>query len=1130
MRSRFRLPFRVRLRTNLLLVNALTLLTLILAGSVVFYLTLNLREQTHRALRLDHYSLTVSQAYLELSQTLLTSEEVVKTRDAYLFQQRLLPRLTSLSQSLTQLDQIIAQLDPDDPLRPYFEETRQLLHSALSTLTEAQRLAREGQWPSVQLRILNLHSQYTQGRVPLSTLLSQSRQAAMRAQLEAKNLLFRILLLNGGVLLFLALTLMGQASLTLSRVVVPLETLTAHMARFAAGDLGVRAPEPPQPQEIKQLAHTFNQMADQIQSAQLRLEQEVEARTAALHRRTAQLKAAAEIGRAVTAIQDVDELLNEATRLIADRFEFYHVGIFLLDASGEYAVLRAANSPGGQRMLRRGHRLKVGEQGIVGYVTATGRPRIALDVGADAVHFHNPDLPHTRSEAALPLRAGGKILGALDVQSVTPAAFSQDDLATLQLLADLLATAIYNANLLQESREAVQSLERAYAQLSRQGWAVFTQQRPIQGYRVDLQGRLHPLEPSDEEEGEQAEAESPAAEAAQPETLTLPIEVRGFPVARLRLHKYEGQPWTLQERRLVQELSRRLGAALDAARLYAEAQRRAAQLQAAAEIARDASSTLDLEALLANAVELIRDRFGFYHASVFLIDESGEYAEIRESTGEAGAEMKRRRHRLAVGSASTVGQATATGRPVVINDTRHSDIHRPNPLLPETRAELALPLKAGEEIIGALDVQSRYRNAFSEEDIQVLQILADQLAVAVVNARLFAEIQAYLEAHRGLHQVLAEAASAATVAEAFQKAAQALHAQRPDDLVLFFVPEDGHLRVAALAGHAPEVADLVIPIGQGITGWVAQHRQPQRVNQVSQDPRYIPGTPGVQSELTVPLIYRGELLGLLDMESFRRNAYSESDQELFFTLATSLAAVLANLRLLEATRRRSQQLQMLNEISAIAAAYTNQVELLQAVLPALAQRLGASLGSALLPSPTEEDKFVMVAHYPPDILEKVGQQPDHPLLINAHIHTLAPLLLTDFKGQLPPDLEKLLAQYNVQSILLFPLVLRQRLVGVLRLGLPFVPDWDDEDVQIFEQLGRQIATSLETARLFEQAVRRAERERLVTEITTRLRASNDPQVILQTAVREIQRALRAETTQVVILEGADEPPLTPAEE
>jgi putative methionine-R-sulfoxide reductase with GAF domain len=133
--------------------------------------------------------------------------------------------------------------------------------------------------------------------------------------------------------------------------------------------------------------------------------------------RTREIRTASEVARDSATIRDVDQLLDETVRLISSRFGFYHAGIFLVDAVGENAVLRAASSDGGRRMLARGHQLGVGKIGIVGYVTGTGNPRIALDVGADAVHFANPDLPETRSEMALPLRIGERIMGALDVRA-----------------------------------------------------------------------------------------------------------------------------------------------------------------------------------------------------------------------------------------------------------------------------------------------------------------------------------------------------------------------------------------------------------------------------------------------------------------------------------------------------------------------------------------------------------------------------------------------------------------------------------------------------------------------------------------------------------------------------------------
>ena len=163
--------------------------------------------------------------------------------------------------------------------------------------------------------------------------------------------------------------------------------------------------------------------------------------------------------------------------------------------------------------------------------------------------------------------------------------------------------------------------------------------------------------------------------------------------------------------------------------------RRNDYLAATAEIGRLVTSTLDLPTLFSRTVNLVRDRFGFYHAGIFITEETGFSAVLQAATGEAGAEMKSRAHSLPVGSRSIVGEVTETGRPVIVNDTRLSDVHKPNPLLPDTLAEAAIPLRIGSRIIGALDIQSTFANAFTENDIAVLQTLGDQVAIAIDNAR-----------------------------------------------------------------------------------------------------------------------------------------------------------------------------------------------------------------------------------------------------------------------------------------------------------------------------------------------------------------------------------------------------------
>lgn len=235
--------------------------------------------------------------------------------------------------------------------------------------------------------------------------------------------------------------------------------------------------------------------------------------------------------------------------------------------------------------------------------------------------------------------------------------------------------------------------------------------------------------------------------------LAVPIRLADGSPARLEFVGEPGREWSDDERWLVEQVAGQLSLALENARLLAEIRRRASQLETAAQVARETSGTLSLVSLLRSAVNLIRDRFGFYHASVFLLDENGSEAVIREATGEAGAELKRRGHSIPVGSRSIIGYVTGNQAPLVVNDVSRDLTFSPNPLLPETRAELAIPLMIGTRLIGALDVQARETNAFSPDDVRVLQILADQLVVAVNNARLYEEQRQTAERLRELDKL-----------------------------------------------------------------------------------------------------------------------------------------------------------------------------------------------------------------------------------------------------------------------------------------------------------------------------------------------------------------------------------------
>ena len=200
------------------------------------------------------------------------------------------------------------------------------------------------------------------------------------------------------------------------------------------------------------------------------LEQRIEQRTNELKKRASQLEAASEIAQDVSKISSLEELLPHAVNSIRDRFGFYHAGLFLLDDRKQYAVLRAATGDAGRAMLAGGHRLRVGEVGLVGYVVAKGESRIALDVGADPIHFKNPLLPLTRSEITLPLKVSDQIIGALDVQSEKQEAFTLEDVRVLQIMADQLAVAIEKARVVDQLQQNVRELEVSYQQYTRKAW------------------------------------------------------------------------------------------------------------------------------------------------------------------------------------------------------------------------------------------------------------------------------------------------------------------------------------------------------------------------------------------------------------------------------------------------------------------------------------------------------------------------------------------------------------------------------------------------------------------------------------------------------------------------------------
>lgn len=336
----------------------------------------------------------------------------------------------------------------------------------------------------------------------------------------------------------------------------------------------------------RELENLTGRLEERVNERTIELEKSVEQ----IKRRATQLEAIASTARISAIASTLDQILTNITRQVSDRFGYYHVGIFLLDDNGEYALLQAANSRGGQQMLAHGHRLKVGEQGIVGYVTLSGLPRIALDVGTDAAYFNNPDLPDTHSEVALPLKFGNDIIGALDIQSTESNAFTQEDIGIFTILADQVSVAIQNARSLEQTRRALRDAEIASAQLTGQAWQRYAQTIQTRGFRYD---------------GVKAEAVKEASNPGNSDDgLFIPVRLRGQTIGKLKFKTAESpQTWTEDEKAIIEAAADRMALALDSARLLDDAQKRAAREAFLSQVGARLGASFQMDSIMRDTVE-----------------------------------------------------------------------------------------------------------------------------------------------------------------------------------------------------------------------------------------------------------------------------------------------------------------------------------------------------------------------------------------------------------------------------------------------------------------------------------------------------------------------------------------------
>ncbi|MBI5081100.1 MAG: GAF domain-containing protein, partial [Chloroflexi bacterium] len=506
-----------------------------------------------------------------------------------------------------------------------------------------------------------------------------------------------------------------------------------------------------------------------------------------VQRRADQLLAAAEVSRASISIINPDELMIKAAELIRERFNLYYIAVFLVDKG--WAVLRYATGSAGEELLKRKHRLEVGGNSMVGTAISRRQARIALDADSEAVRFVNPFLPETHSEMALPLIVGDDVLGALDAQSTKYNAFSESDIIVLQTMADQIAIALENANLINETQIRFNEI----ATLNQISQAVTAQtdlrtlldtvcqeiiritnvtnvyfalyDEPSKMFEIPYmyeEGQVYTIPPNplgrgltgiiiqtrkpllinNEQDASKLGAIVGGTNIVAQSYLGVPM-IAGQDVVGVLAIQDLNQPERFNEsqRRFLETISAQIAIAIQNTRLFEQTKTRADELAAINRIASAANSALDAPTLLKAVVGELASIFNATQSDIALRDPSGKsltvVAAFRSDTDAPDVVGSP----ILLADSQSAQQVIRTQTTLVVNDAQV------NPIIStmhgnDVEALMMTPLIVRGEVIGTVEIDSNLSGKeFTPEDVSLVETLASQIANAIENSNLYQQVQ-----------------------------------------------------------------------------------------------------------------------------------------------------------------------------------------------------------------------------------------------------------------------------------------------------------------------------------------------------------------------------------------------------
>jgi GAF domain-containing protein/HAMP domain-containing protein len=604
----------------------------------------------------------------------------------------------------------------------------------------------------------------------VAILVEQSQAEAYKFLTTTQTLTFLALIISSALAVLAALSISNNFS-------KPLIDLADTAKQIAAGNLDLRARTEEnnptgQVEEIDALAVSFNSMTAQLRNLIGSLENRVAERTRQLQSRGEQLLTASEVGRYATSLLDTEQLIQRTVELIKDSFDLYYVGLFTVDESGEWAVLKAGTGQAGQTMLQRGHRLPISRsisantqerRSMIGWCITNNQARIALEALDDPVRLATPDLPETRSEAAIPLRSRGLVLGAMTIQSAKPGAFDKEMIAVFQNMADQVAVALDNARLFAQIQHALEASHQAYSEITRQAWQEKLQAKPLLlrrdsfglSKRIQSAGEL-PVGPGSQMPGD--------------DSITIPIRTRGQTIGYISAQKrppsdgsvasqaaesqtsgdHPTAEWRMEEIKLLESLIEQMGIALDSARLYEDAQIRAKRERIVGDITSHIRTTLDIHAILLTAAREMRNELDLAEAEVRL-------REFVQPSAVTGRLVDRGKARV---QPETGYRCLSTGETLDVTGDWSPDmlqVRNTGKSVQPDQLTLIMPVKIRNQVQGIVKLcQPDGSDPWTKEEIDLVETLCERLGSAVESARLYEETRRRAERERLTSEIIAK--------------------------------------------------------------------------------------------------------------------------------------------------------------------------------------------------------------------------------------------------------------------------------------------------------------------------------------------------------------------------------------